>query len=315
MNYDLIVVGGGPGGLMAALTAAQDGMRVLLLERKKAIGDISRACLQILYVKPFSPLAGGKTYMEPVTVKMGASSAFLINQNIGFTIEYRGQLRPYLNWLQISPRGNVINRFKVNESPWGFYYQKDVFCRELFDKAVLAGVTVRLEAIAEHAENTSSGVRITVKSDSGHEVLKARNAVIADGVQSHIADSIGFDRERRVLAEGMGGVSYILDGIESPFPSCSLLSFSIPSLDPKMNIIIGQMADNMNSLGGLSVNWEEIRAHPTFAPMFRKARLVQKRAWAANIRTPIRSPVSGNCVVVGDAAAQTETWIMGAVAC
>jgi len=32
------------------------------------------------------------------------------------------------------------------------------------------------------------------------------------------------------------------------------------------------------------------------------------------IRTPIREPVEGNVVVVGDAAAPVETWIQGAVA-
>lgn len=35
MKYDLIVVGGGPGGLMAAKTAAEDGLKVILVERKK----------------------------------------------------------------------------------------------------------------------------------------------------------------------------------------------------------------------------------------------------------------------------------------
>ena len=32
MNYDLIVIGGGPAGMFAAITAAEQGSRVLLLE-------------------------------------------------------------------------------------------------------------------------------------------------------------------------------------------------------------------------------------------------------------------------------------------
>lgn len=36
MKLDLIVVGGGPGGLMAAKTAAEDGLKVLVIERKQA---------------------------------------------------------------------------------------------------------------------------------------------------------------------------------------------------------------------------------------------------------------------------------------
>ncbi|MFQ5707704.1 MAG: NAD(P)/FAD-dependent oxidoreductase [bacterium] len=38
MEYDVVVVGGGPAGLSAAYTAAQSGARVVLLERSKEIG-------------------------------------------------------------------------------------------------------------------------------------------------------------------------------------------------------------------------------------------------------------------------------------
>ncbi len=38
MNYDLIVVGGGPAGMFAAITAAEQGCRVLLLERNERLG-------------------------------------------------------------------------------------------------------------------------------------------------------------------------------------------------------------------------------------------------------------------------------------
>ena len=38
MNYDGIVIGGGPAGMFAAITAAQRGSRVLLLERNGRLG-------------------------------------------------------------------------------------------------------------------------------------------------------------------------------------------------------------------------------------------------------------------------------------
>ena len=38
MSYDLIVIGGGPAGMFAAVTAASRGSRVLLLERNDRLG-------------------------------------------------------------------------------------------------------------------------------------------------------------------------------------------------------------------------------------------------------------------------------------
>ena len=46
MKYDVIVIGAGPAGLMAAKTAAEDGLKVLLIERKKEITEINRLCCQ-----------------------------------------------------------------------------------------------------------------------------------------------------------------------------------------------------------------------------------------------------------------------------
>jgi len=38
-KYDIVVVGGGPGGSLAAKTAAEKGLKVLVIERGKEIGD------------------------------------------------------------------------------------------------------------------------------------------------------------------------------------------------------------------------------------------------------------------------------------
>lgn len=47
-QYDLIVVGGGPGGLPAAIAAARAGLKVLLVERSAALGGLAISGLPLL---------------------------------------------------------------------------------------------------------------------------------------------------------------------------------------------------------------------------------------------------------------------------
>lgn len=47
-TYDLIVVGGGPGGLPAAIAAARAGLKTLLIERSAALGGLANSGLPLL---------------------------------------------------------------------------------------------------------------------------------------------------------------------------------------------------------------------------------------------------------------------------
>ena len=321
-KYDLIIVGAGPAGLMAAKTAAEDGLKVILVERKRNITEINRACSQIFYTNKLAPLFPAKdAYIEPVSVECEANKTRFHFPVPGFSVDYEGCLRPYLNWIHLSPSGYQINRYKLNERPWGFYFHKETFLAGLYASAEKAGSEVLPETIGLGAENTKDGVEVRVQGKSGKQTLEARTAIAAEGVVSKIADSLGLNKKRQVLIpRGVGFVHYIMEEVETGLPDSSWLTWTFPSLNSYGNIMIGLSADNRLTVGAMNPDpvavLNEFMNHPKWAHMFRHVRVVKKEASVGTVLSPIREPVAGNVVIVGDAAGEgPNTWIQGASAC
>ena len=318
--YDLIVVGGGPGGLMAAKKAAEDGLKVVLIERKKNIPEIHRYCGQICYLRKLSSSKAGlhgDGYVEPVSVEITDRSYRFNFPAVGFSLDYNGPIKPYLNWIEISPSGYRI--WRRRDTIWGFFYDKEAFLAGLLDSAQKAGAEILPETIGMAAENTPTGVKVLTRGRKGEQTLEARKAIAADGVSSNIVDSLGMNEKRRSLGPSAKLVCYELEGVETGLPPFSWVAPCIPSINRLMVIFMGLAAGDKMALGsGSEEVLQKFMKHPKFAHWFRNARLVKKVAAAGGgkygILTPIREPVEGNVVIVGDAGAPTETWIQGALA-
>ena len=81
-KYDLVIVGDGPGGAMAAKTAGENGLKTAILERKTNPAEITRACAMMFAVESGYYFAERMFYNEK-----NKKMIFPVN---GFTVDYDG---------------------------------------------------------------------------------------------------------------------------------------------------------------------------------------------------------------------------------
>ena len=84
MKYDLIIVGAGPAGLMAAKSALEHNLRVALIEKRRDVSNWARADSMMLLGLE------GDFLKENIEVQVGR----IVFPNNGFSVTYTGGLYP-----------------------------------------------------------------------------------------------------------------------------------------------------------------------------------------------------------------------------
>lgn len=327
MKYDIIVAGGGPAGLMAAKTAAEDGLKVLLLEQKKEIAKIKRDCAQIFYIGVLSfdresrqlrPYGSG--YAEHVSVEVFYDKYRFNFLGLGFSIDYSGPMRAFYNRIFMSPSGYKIFLYPPNETLWGFFYDKEVFTATLLAGAEKAGAEILNDTAVLGAANTADGVEVRAIGKSGDLSFNGSHLIAADGRKSKVFESLGLNvPSNRPLRHRL---SLIMEGVEAPLLENSYFTWLIPSVSPTGNIGMSLFSRNCVRLGvgsssakPPSVILDEFLKLPAYRSWFAKSRVVGKLGDGSIGRKPMMNPIIGNIIFIGDAAAISETFIQGAVAC
>ena len=189
-RYDLVVVGAGPAGLMAAKTASEYGLSVALLERKKDICKITRACGMMIV-----SLSG--TYLGERVI-LNAEQNRLCFPVYGFSIPYDGPYRNFYSWQLFSYNGEIVqlgdyesNKRKGESGRVSATYDKSTLLRCLLREAKANSVEVFSGKTVIDARPAKDGGRIFT---SDGDVFEGKYVIAADGRISRIAKSLGLNK-------------------------------------------------------------------------------------------------------------------------
>lgn len=163
MKYDIVVVGGGPGGAVAAKTCAEKGLSVLLIEKRSKIGD---------------PVRCGELIPEYIV------------EDFGIAINSYHKVSKF-EW--ISPEEQKVFFDSVS-----YMVDRKVFDSDLVSRAEDAGADVWLRARAldlvrgeREGERVFKGVKV---SKQGEEVdVESDIIVAADGIESQVGRMAGIN--------------------------------------------------------------------------------------------------------------------------
>ncbi len=185
IDYDIVVIGGGPGGSTAAFFAANAGADVLLLEKKRVIG-IPQLCAE------------------------GVSTPGLR--------DVYPDVRP--NWVSAPIEGAVLvspsgKRITVNHPNAGYILERRVFDRDLFAGAAKAGASTVISATAKSLKwDGDYIVGIEYEHLGKRRTANCKIIISADGIESNVARWV-FPKDRLLRGQIHVAAQVVMSGIES----------------------------------------------------------------------------------------------------
>lgn len=157
MDYDVIVVGGGPAGSFTAKHIAAQGFRVLVLEEHDLVGE---------------PVQCAGLLSKRAIELSGVSSKIIINELTGARV--------------YSPLGACLEL--AGDRIWAAAVERSMFDRELAEQAQAGGAFFLTGVRVKGLEPTPGGYLVLCHGNNGKEFsLSTRLVIGADGAKSRVA--------------------------------------------------------------------------------------------------------------------------------
>ena len=274
-KYDVVVVGAGPGGSIAARTAAEKGASVLLLERDAVIG-------------------------QPVRCGEG-----IVSTNVEKFIEVDE------GWVAARIRGIIFyapdgTPVPVKQDREGLILERAVFDRRLAEQAANAGAGVLTLADVDGLKTDNGKVKGVYYTHLGKRYKVESKVVIgADGVESRVGRWAGI-RTQIPLGSYESAYQMVLSGIkyETSWAHFYLGNSIAPGgyvwIFPKgeytANVGLGIQVSRIDKKNAYEYLYDFVKLH------FPRASIVGQMAGGVPVSKPLKKPYGSGIMLVGDAA-------------
>ncbi len=190
-NYDVLVVGAGPGGSSAARFAARSGLKTLMIEKRPDIGS-------------------------PVRCGEGLSKEWM----------HEGEIKPNSHWISDEVKGArifgpsekkaIVLRAEKAGNEVGFVIERDKFDKEMAALAAEAGSDIwvkspALEVIKEDGKVAGAKVR----HNGNMEEVRAKMVIAADGFESEFGRWAGLKSVILAKNDIISCVEYRMRNVDS----------------------------------------------------------------------------------------------------
>ncbi len=310
-QYDLIVVGGGTSGLEAAKTAAQNGLRVALLERKTDPSKIQRSCAQ-MFLMNMDSFYNERMYFSTEQKKW----VFPVNN---FTVNYSGDYREFYALHFVAPNAEdriEIGDYEANSSGRGtpaVVFDKGALLGGLYEEGKQAGVEYFLERNVVDVRTSASGVEI--KTHEG-DTFYGTFCIAADGVNSRLARKLGLNKDRVFINTGRAN-SYYITGVN--FDRSEMIALGLAFAPPPLGTVMFSMlpAVYREDEYWLYIVGEErlkfLTQESAFKKWFNNVEITHQRCAVVSNWGPAKEPYVDRVLFVGDSCWFAEAENTGAL--
>jgi flavin-dependent dehydrogenase len=312
-RYDVVVIGAGPSGLLAAKALKETGFDVALIDRKDDVTKAGRSC--------------GNTILPPNEYFFG--DLFHYNEkdrrfcciNCGMTFPYTGSVNKIYTWHLYSPGMKHI-QFGTDEetthgkAPIALSYDKDIMLECLVND--ITSDHVEIFAGCEFRGIRWEGYDVVIEATG--KTFRSTYVIAADGCNSRVVEQLGYNTNRRHIAN-LYVKSYFLKGFNPPHGNALITAimhiqgkplylFFIPRPDgTDWNLLMLTLEEQVD----LNAAYGAAASDQRFAAWFKGAQIVREFGAFEHIFSPIVKPFRNNVIIAGDAGSCQELECLGAL--